>query len=118
MVGYTESLTDPSYEGQILVLTYPLIGNYGVPARPENFLDALPLEFESSRIHIAGLVIGYYTEDFSHFLAKSSLGEWLKEITKWESTYPYSMPTPYDLPERGKSHHWYHVDQYLLSSHS
>ncbi|KAL1663870.1 hypothetical protein GGG16DRAFT_65280 [Schizophyllum commune] len=79
MVGYTESLTDPSYEGQILVLTYPLIGNYGVPARPENFLDALPLEFESSRIHIAGLVIGYYTEDFSHFLAKSSLGEWLKE---------------------------------------
>ena len=48
----------------------------------------------------------------------SEVGEWLKEITKWESTYPYSMPTPYDLPERGKSHHWYHVDQYLLSSHS
>ncbi|KAH9984927.1 carbamoyl-phosphate synth [Russula vinacea] len=62
MVGYTESLTDPSYEGQILVLTYPLVGNYG-----------------SSRIHIAALVIGYYSEDFSHFLAHSSLGAWLKE---------------------------------------
>ncbi|KAF9072427.1 hypothetical protein BDP27DRAFT_1391368 [Rhodocollybia butyracea] len=79
MVGYTESLTDPSYEGQILVLTYPLIGNYGVPERPANPLDDLPLAFESSRIHIAGLVVGYYSKDFSHFLAKSSLAAWLKE---------------------------------------
>ncbi|KJA15215.1 hypothetical protein HYPSUDRAFT_48599 [Hypholoma sublateritium FD-334 SS-4] len=80
MVGYTESLTDPSYEGQILVLTYPLIGNYGVPARPsKEELNALPAEFESSRIHVAALVVGYYSEDFSHFLAKSSLGTWLKE---------------------------------------
>lgn len=79
MVGYTESLTDPSYEGQILVLTYPLIGNYGVPERPANPLDDLPLEFESSRIHIAALVVGYYSKDFSHFLAKSSLAAWLKE---------------------------------------
>jgi len=80
MVGYTESLTDPSYEGQILVLTYPLVGNYGVPARPTLAdLDSIPLEFESSRIHVAGLIVGYYSEDFSHFLAKSSLGTWLKE---------------------------------------
>ncbi|KAF7416241.1 hypothetical protein PC9H_002506 [Pleurotus ostreatus] len=78
MVGYTESLTDPSYEGQILILTYPLIGNYGVPTRTDS-LDHLPKEFESSRIHIAALVVGYYTDDFSHFLAKSSLGTWLKE---------------------------------------
>jgi len=78
MVGYTESLTDPSYEGQILILTYPIIGNYGVPRRPENF-DDLPDEFESSRIHIAALVVGYYSEDFSHFSATSSLGAWLKE---------------------------------------
>lgn len=78
MVGYTESLTDPSYEGQILVLTYPLIGNYGVPSRSDS-LDNLPLGFESSRIHIAALVVGYYSEDYSHFLAKSSLGTWLKE---------------------------------------
>lgn len=78
MVGYTESLTDPSYEGQILVLTYPLIGNYGVPERPKNDFD-LPSDFESSRIHIAALVVGSYTEDYSHFLANSSLGAWLKE---------------------------------------
>src|SRR6202040_3772657 len=78
MVGYTESLTDPSYEGQILILTYPLIGNYGVPNRPTS-VDNLPLEFESSRIHVAALVVGYYSEDYSHFLAKSSLGTWLKE---------------------------------------
>ncbi|KAJ7207910.1 hypothetical protein GGX14DRAFT_634388 [Mycena pura] len=79
MVGYTESLTDPSYEGQILVLTYPLVGNYGVPERPQNPLDALPLAFESSRIHVAALVIGYHSEDYSHFLAKSTLGAWLEE---------------------------------------
>lgn len=82
MVGYVESLTDPSYEGQILVLTFPLVGNYGVPSRNEvdaevQKLFALP--FESSRIHVAGLVVAYYSEDFSHFLAKSSLGQWLAE---------------------------------------
>ena len=80
MVGYTESLTDPSYEGQILVLTYPLIGNYGVPARPETAdPEKIPDEFESSRIHVAAVVVGYYSEDYSHFLASSSLGQWLKE---------------------------------------
>ena len=78
MVGYTESLTDPSYEGQILILTYPLVGNYGVPSRVHD-LEALPAHFESSRIHVAALVVGYYSEDFSHFLAHSSLGTWLKE---------------------------------------
>jgi len=78
MVGYTESITDPSYEGQILVLTYPLIGNYGVPERPTSG-DDLPSEFESSRIHIAALVVGSYTDDYSHYLAHSSLGTWLKE---------------------------------------
>ncbi|KAJ7280306.1 hypothetical protein C8J57DRAFT_123196 [Mycena rebaudengoi] len=79
MVGYTESLTDPSYEGQILVLTYPIVGNYGVPERPENPLDTLPIAFESSKIHVAAIVIGYHSEDYSHFLATSSLGAWLKE---------------------------------------
>ncbi|KAJ6589041.1 hypothetical protein B0H19DRAFT_1102680 [Mycena capillaripes] len=79
MVGYTESLTDPSYEGQILVLTYPLVGNYGVPKRPENPLDTLPVAFESSKIHVSAIVIGYHSEDYSHFLATSSLGAWLKE---------------------------------------
>ncbi|EMD35866.1 carbamoyl-phosphate synthase [Gelatoporia subvermispora B] len=80
MVGYTESFTDPSYEGQILVLTYPLIGNYGVPPRPQTGdVDEIPQDFESSRIHVAAVVVGSYSEDFSHFLAGSSLGAWLKE---------------------------------------
>lgn len=81
MVGYVESLTDPSYEGQILVLTYPLIGNYGVPARPtsDDEMPKLKAPFESSRIHVAALVVAYYSHDFSHYLAASGLGDWLKE---------------------------------------
>lgn len=81
MVGYPESLTDPSYEGQILVITYPLVGNYGVPDRDEKepLAESLPRWFESNRIHVAGLVVAHYTEDYSHFLANSSLGQWLKQ---------------------------------------
>lgn len=82
MVGYPESVTDPSYRGQILVITFPLVGNYGVPSREtlDELLGDLPAHFESSQIHIAGLVTASYAgEDFSHFLATSSLGTWLKE---------------------------------------
>lgn len=81
MVGYTESLTDPSYRGQILVLTFPLIGNYGVPslAEVEKSLNNLPKYFESEKIQIAGLIVGKYSDDYSHFLAKSSLSKWLKD---------------------------------------
>lgn len=82
MVGYPESVTDPSYRGQILVVTFPLVGNYGVPSREtiDELLGDLPAHFESSQIHIAGLVTASYSgEDFSHFLATSSLGTWLKE---------------------------------------
>jgi carbamoyl-phosphate synthase/aspartate carbamoyltransferase len=82
MVGYPESVTDPSYRGQILVITFPLVGNYGVPSREtmDDLLKDLPAHFESSQIHIAGLVTASYSgEDFSHFLATSSLGTWLKE---------------------------------------
>lgn len=80
MVGYPESITDPSYEGQILVITYPLVGNYGVPDfnLRDEFIESLPRYFESNRIHVAGLVISHYTEDYSHYLAESSLGQWLK----------------------------------------
>jgi len=69
MVGYVESLSDPSYVGQILVLTYPLIGNYGVPDR--RF-------FESEKIHAAGLVVQNYSEEYSHHDAEESLASWLK----------------------------------------
>lgn len=82
MVGYEESVTDPSYRGQILVMTYPLVGNYGVPSREERdpLLKDLPAHFEASEIHIAGLVVASYCgEDYSHHLATSSLGKWLKE---------------------------------------
>lgn len=82
MVGYPESLTDPSYRGQILVITFPLVGNYGVPSRTvmDELLRDLPKYFESSKIHVAGLVTASYSgEDYSHYLAQSSLGSWLKE---------------------------------------
>ncbi|KAK4193838.1 protein pyrABCN [Podospora australis] len=82
MVGYPESVTDPSYRGQILVITFPLVGNYGVPSREaiDELLGDLPAHFESNQIHIAGLVTATYAgEDYSHFLAQSSLGTWLKE---------------------------------------
>ncbi|THZ34492.1 carbamoyl-phosphate synth [Aureobasidium pullulans] len=82
MVGYEESITDPSYKGQILVLTYPLVGNYGVPDRNEMdpLLKDLPAHFEASQIHVSGLIVASYCgEDYSHYLATSSLGKWLKE---------------------------------------
>ncbi|KAJ2312004.1 Carbamoyl-phosphate synthase [Coemansia sp. Cherry 401B] len=80
MVGYPESLTDPSYRGQILVLTYPLIGNYGVPSHEvmDPLLKGLPAYFESNQIHVAGLIVGQASAEFSHHLASSSLGDWLK----------------------------------------
>lgn len=82
MVGYPESVTDPSYRGQILVLTFPLVGNYGVPPREavDELLGSLPKHFESSQIHIAALVVATHSgEDYSHFLARSSLATWLRE---------------------------------------
>jgi len=82
MVGYPESITDPSYRGQILVITFPLVGNYGVPSREEMdpLLKDLPAHFEAKEIHIAGLIVASYCgEDYSHYLAASSLGRWLKE---------------------------------------
>ena len=78
MVGYPESLTDPSYRGQILVLTFPLIGNYGVPSRDVVDDFSLKKYFESNEIHITGLIIGQYSQEFSHYLAKSS-SSWFKE---------------------------------------
>lgn len=76
MTGYPETLTDPSYAGQILILSYPLIGNYGVPGRRK--AGSLPAFFESTRIHPRGLVVADYTAEYSHFEAERSLDEWLK----------------------------------------
>lgn len=75
MAGYVETLTDPSYRGQILVLTYPLIGNYGVPApRKPGSLDA---PYESDRIQVQGLVVQHYVDHPSHHASRRSLAEWL-----------------------------------------
>jgi len=76
MTGYPESLTDPSYHGQILCLTYPLVGNYGAPAKNEE--NDLYRFYESSSIHITGLVVSDYSFEYSHWNATESLDEWLK----------------------------------------
>lgn len=77
MTGYPESLTDPSYRGQILVLTYPLIGNYGVPT---TVLEGqIQKYYESSTVHIRGLIVSDYSYNYSHWNAKGSLAGWLKE---------------------------------------
>jgi carbamoyl-phosphate synthase small subunit len=77
MTGYPESLTDPSYKGQVLVLTYPLVGNYGVPR--EDTENDMHKFFESDQLHISALVISDYSAVYSHWNAERSLGDWLKE---------------------------------------
>jgi carbamoyl-phosphate synthase small subunit len=89
MVGYPESLTDPSYKGQILVLTYPLIGNYGIPGN--NREDKILKFFESEKIQVQGLIISNYSESYSHWNAKKCLSDWMKE---------YSVPGIYGVDTR------------------
>ncbi|XP_057679004.1 CAD protein [Corythoichthys intestinalis] len=78
MVGYPEALTDPSYRCQLLTLTYPLVGNYGVPSS-EDGAFGLSKWFESSKIHAAALIIGELSENPSHWSAVKSLDQWLQE---------------------------------------
>lgn len=75
MAGYVETLTDPSYRGQILVLTYPLIGNYGVPAPRES--HSLEPPYESDQIQVQGLIVQHYVDHYSHRAATRSLNDWL-----------------------------------------
>jgi carbamoyl-phosphate synthase small subunit len=70
MVGYPEALTDPSFKGQILVLTYPILGNYGIPDK--NF-------WESQNIQVSGLIVSNYIDTPSHFQSKMTLGQWFKK---------------------------------------
>ena len=77
MTGYPESLTDPSYRGQILVTTYPILGNYGVPPRREK--DDVSEFYESRGIHCRAIVAQDYSFDHSHWQADRSLAQWLKE---------------------------------------
>lgn len=77
MTGYPESLTDPSYAGQLMTLTYPLVGNYGVPS-DEKGADGIAPFMESDRIYASGLIVGDYSEVFSHWNARESLSDWLR----------------------------------------
>ena len=77
MVGYTEALTDPSYNGQILTLTYPLVGNYGVPDPNIKDDDGIPKFFESEKIQIRGLVVHELSHTASHWNLSMTLDEWM-----------------------------------------
>ena len=78
MTGYPESLTDPSYAGQLMVLTYPLVGNYGVPPRTFG-PDGIATFMESEKIHAEAIIVSDYSHEYSHWNAVGSLGSWLKE---------------------------------------
>lgn len=77
MVGYPESLTDPSYRGQMLCLTYPLIGNYGVPE--DSIQNQLSSFYESEKIQVSALIVSDFSFEYSHWNAVKSLNDWLKE---------------------------------------
>ncbi len=77
MTGYPESLTDPSYRGQILVPTYPMIGNYGVP--DDEITDGISRFFESEKIQCQALIISNYSDKYSHWDSSRSLSTWLKQ---------------------------------------
>lgn len=89
MVGYPESLTDPSYLGQILVVTFPLVGNYGVPG--DTYTNGISDFYESEKIQVSGLIVSDYSHDYSHWNAQKSLGQWLKEN---------NVPGIYDIDTR------------------
>ena len=77
MMGYPESLTDPSYAGQMMTLTYPLVGNYGVPPFSVG-KNGIADFMESDRIYASAIIVSDYSQQYSHWNAKESLGDWLK----------------------------------------
>lgn len=79
MVGYSEALTDPSYFGQILAFTYPLIGNYGIPPLPSKLTDDIPVGFESSKVNVAAAIVTIDSEEAFHWNSFQSLSDWLAE---------------------------------------
>src|SRR5580693_7267565 len=79
MVGYPESMTDPSYAGQVLCFTYPLIGNYGVPSGKEKDVFGLPRHFESGGIKVSGLVVQEHCQRPSHWASVQTLSRWMAD---------------------------------------
>lgn len=94
MTGYPESLTDPSFSGQIIVNTYPILGNYGVPPRREN--NGVSEFYESNRIHAKAIIAQDYSREPSHWLSDRSLEQWLKEE---------KIPGIYDIDTRALTKH-------------
>ena len=78
MTGYPESLTDPSYSGQMMALTFPLVGNYGEQGQTFE-ANGLSTFLESEKIHAEAIIVSDYSENYSHWNAVESLGEWLKK---------------------------------------
>ncbi len=78
MVGYPESMTDPSYAGQVLTFTFPLIGNYGVPSMKDLDLMGMPRQFESESIKVSGIVVQEYCERPNHWDSKRNISEWMR----------------------------------------
>lgn len=89
MTGYPESLTDPSYKGQILVPTYPMIGNYGVPVDTKQ--DDLPAFFESDKIHCTALIISDYSFEYSHWNSQKKSRAMVKR-SEGTGTFWYRYP--------------------------
>jgi carbamoyl-phosphate synthase small subunit len=106
MSGYVEALTDPSYRGQILVLTYPLVGNYGVP--PPRAPGSLDGPYESGRIQVLGLVVQNYVEAHSHHAASRSLHDWLATEGIPGLTCVDTRSLTRRLRERGTMQGWLH----------
>src|SRR5690606_35532759 len=79
MVGYSEALTDPSYFGQILTFTYPLIGNYGIPSLPKGLEIPIPRGFESDRVNAAAVIVSIDSPEAFHWNSFQSLDSWLKQ---------------------------------------
>ncbi len=79
MVGYSEALTDPSYFGQILLFTYPLIGNYGIPKLPENLTIESSSGFESDRVHASAVIVAVDSAEAFHWSSRQTLDQWLKD---------------------------------------
>ena len=99
MTGYPESLTDPSYAGQLMTLTYPLVGNYGVPPFSIGS-GGLATFMESERIHAEAIIVSDYSEEFSHWNAKESLADWLKRTSARHYRHRYART------DQGASRTW------------
>ena len=113
MVGYPESLTDPSYRGQILVFTYPLIGNYGVPSEELNEWG-FSKYLESEALHVRGVIVAQASDHYSHHTATSSLHRWLLKLNPMEFLFLVAAHILFECQQRVLIQKMFHLGfQYL-----